>query len=92
MSPQELEKTRRRLGGGTTPNASGARQQEAPAILAGSEPSRELTSPALTPEEIAATAQANKAARGVQVANEDAVHEAALSDEFDETPQENTHE
>ena len=59
MSESELEKTRRRLGGGTTPNASGARQ-EAPAILAGSEPSRELTPPVLTPEEIAAAAEHNR--------------------------------
>lgn len=64
MTPHEMEKVRRRLGGGApTPNASGARAQEAPAILAGSEPSRELTPPVPTPEEIAATAEHNRNTR-----------------------------
>lgn len=65
MTPHELEKIRRRLGGKTTPNASGARQ-EAPAILAGSEPSRELKAPEPTPEEIEAIAQANRKARELE--------------------------
>lgn len=62
MSQIDRAKTLRRLGGGTLPNASGARQ-EAPAILAGSEPSRELVKPVPTPEEIAAVAEANRKAR-----------------------------
>lgn len=62
MSPQERAKTLRRLGGGVTPNASGA-TQEAPAILASSEPSRELIPPIPTPEEIAAVAEANRKAK-----------------------------
>lgn len=61
----ERTKTLRRLGGGTTPNASGARQ-EAPAILAGSEPSRELVKPVPTLEEIAAVAEANRKARALE--------------------------
>jgi hypothetical protein len=89
MTPHELDKTRRRLAGGTIPNASGATQQEreAPAILAGSEPSRELVPPKLTPEE-EAIAAANRAARAKLEAGEDpvngevdpmdAVHEAAI--------------
>jgi hypothetical protein len=68
MPPNEQDKIRRRLGGGVpTPNASGATQQEAPAILAGSEPSRELRPPVLTPEEIEATAKANREARAAQM-------------------------
>lgn len=65
MTQHELAKIRRRLGGGSTPNASGARQQEAPAILAGSEPSRELVKPKLTPEE-EKIAEANRLARAAQ--------------------------
>lgn len=87
MTEHERAKIRRRLGGGSVPNASGARG-EAPAILAGSEPSRELVKPKLTPEE-EAVAAANRAARapvdlppdpvnGV-VDPLDAVHEAATS-------------
>jgi hypothetical protein len=86
ITPREMDKIRRRLGGGTVPNASGARQ-EAPAILAGSEPSRELVPPVLTPEEIEATAEANRQARAAadpvngDVDPLDAVHEAAVSTE-----------
>lgn len=89
MTEHERAKIRRRLGGGSVPNASGARG-EAPAILAGSEPSRELVKPKLTPEE-EAIAAANRAARapvdlppdpvnGV-VDPLDQVHEAALTDD-----------
>jgi hypothetical protein len=72
MAPSEQAKIRRRLGGGTTPNASGARQ-EAPAILAGSEPSRELQQPKLTPEE-EAIAAANREARDKIEAGADPVN------------------
>lgn len=85
MTAHEMDKIRRRLGGGTVPNASGARQ-EAPAILAGSEPSRELVPPKLTPEE-EAIAEANRKMRAAQadpvngiVDPLDAVHEAAVEE------------
>lgn len=62
MSQNERLATIKRLGGGVTPNASGARAEEAPAILAGSEPSRELQQPKLTLEE-EAIAAANRQSR-----------------------------
>lgn len=62
MSQNERLATIKRLGGGVTPNASGARAEEAPAILAGSEPSRELQQPKLTLEE-EAIAEANRQSR-----------------------------
>lgn len=65
MSQLERAKTLRRLGGATVPNASGARA-EAPAILASSEPSRELIPPVLTPEEIKVVAEANRKARALE--------------------------
>lgn len=85
MTEHERAKIRRRLGGGTVPNASGARA-EAPAILAGSEPSRELIPPKLTPEE-EAIAEANRQARAAvdpvngDVDPLDAVHETAIGAE-----------
>lgn len=84
MSQLERAKTLRRLGGATVPNASGARA-EAPAILASSEPSRELIPPVLTPGEIEAVAEANRKARSLpdpvngQVDPLDAIHEEADS-------------
>lgn len=96
MTEHEAAKIRRRLAGGMVPNASGARQ-EAPAILAGSEPSRELKAPELTAEEIAATAEANRqvaqaAADPVngEVDPLDAVHEAAVGGIIDPPPNANT--
>jgi hypothetical protein len=55
MPPSEQEKIRRRLGGHKNENASGA-TQEAPEILAGSEPSSELKGEGmeLSPEVLAA--------------------------------------
>ncbi len=89
MTEHEKAKIRRRLGGGQLPNASGARG-EAPAILAGSTPSRELVQPKLTPEE-EAIAEANRLARakieaGADPVNGavdplDAVHETVVSEE-----------
>ena len=75
MSHNERQATVKRLGGARLPNASGA-TQEAPAILAGSEPSKELKQPELTPEEIAATAEANRQARAAQAAQPDPVNGA----------------
>lgn len=91
MTEHEKAKIRRNMSGGRAPNASGARQQEAPAILAGSEPSRDLVPPKLTPEE-EAIAEANRQARDAasspqgqldpvngEVDPMDAVHETAAS-------------
>jgi len=57
MSQHERAKTLARLGGGKQPNASGA-TQEAPPILASSEPSRDLSPTPKTPEEVAAEIEA----------------------------------
>jgi hypothetical protein len=70
MTPHELDKIRRRLGGQKNENASGA-TQEAPPILAGSTPSSELKGQGmeLSPEVLAA-AEHNRHNRELQRAAE----------------------